>query len=203
MDSVADAARTTCEPRSPSSGIPEARMFSPVDLLSLSTLRRNGVPLPLVNDEEQCRHVSRHTLPLGKAVMRSTRFVNRLLSGADLRQGSGDGERAVNATRSGPATAEAALNFNADGMTAIAKSERPERVGCANSIPRQVAARPVERAFERRTSDDGNVERLASSVLIDERHRSHFVSGRSECRVRCARRAGHGRPFALAIKPES
>jgi hypothetical protein len=40
---------------------------------------------------------------------------------------------------------------------------------------------------------DSNVVRATPLVLADKRRRLHFVSGRSECRVKSARKAGHGR----------
>jgi hypothetical protein len=56
-------------------------------------------------------------------------------------------------------------------------------VGCTSSMQREAVARPAERAFDRRTSNGGNWERSARSVLTVGRRQLHFITGRSECRV--------------------
>jgi len=71
--------------------------------------------------------------------------------------------------------------------------DRQERVGCTSSIREKL---PLDEqnalaSVELRMTAMG--ERLPLSVLIDERRRLHFVTGRSECRVESARKAGGGR----------
>ncbi len=50
--------------------------------------------------------------------------------------------------------------------------------------------------------DASNAERSTALVLADPLRQLHFVTGRSGCRVRSTRKAGHGRQLAIGPLPE-